>query len=541
MIKENELYYYDSEAGEGFINAIETLCHHVKGDWAAGSNTLMKLEEWQKEEIIRPLFGVKQKKLTITKTNPEGKNLRRYKTAYIELPKKNGKSALMSAIIAIFQKAVQDPGAEIYSVATTRDQAKIIFTDVCRIINKNNFFKKQGFKVYQNAITCGGKSYRALSADVGPNDGVNSNLIVFDELHRQKNRDLYDVLVGSTTTKDESLFIMITTAGSDLNSICYEMHDYAIKVRDGIIKDDTFLPVIYAADLEDDPFVEATWKKANPNYGISVNAENLARLAEKARTNKAYLNTFLRLHLNIWTNVSEVWITDDKWQKCGAAYGIDDSIGQTCYGGLDLSSKSDITAFTLIFPPQERDFEPEKYLTLNWFWLPEEKGKDSADKNNNNYLKWLNDGWIEETSGNVIDYDYIEKRILDICEKFNVAQFAYDPYNSTQIVAKLEEQGLPMIPFRQGFVSMNFPTLEFEVKINRGEFLHNNNPVLRWMVSNGVLLSDTGGKLFKVGKNQPNQKIDGLITNIMALGLAIDGNDEQGSYLDTNDVMYVDL
>jgi phage terminase large subunit-like protein len=339
---------------------------------------------------------------------------------------------------------------------------------------------------------------------------------------------------------------MITTAGYDLNSICYEQYDYACKVRDGIIKDDSYYSAIFEASVEDDPFSEETWKKANPSYGLALKPDYIKREAEKARTNAAYLNTFLRLHLNIWTSVDVVWITDDKWKKCGSNIQRKDLeellSGLPCYGGLDLSSKSDITAFTLIFPPNEREFEPEKFITLTWSWLPEDKGTDSADKNNNNYKQWVKDGWIEETAGNVIDYDYIQQRILEICEKFAVLQIAYDPYNSTQIVAKLEGEGLNMIPFRQGFVSMNFPTLEFEVKVSRLELLHDNNPVMRWMVSNGVLLSDTGGKLFKIGKNQIHQKIDGLITNIMALGLAISNEgDNSTSYLDTDEVLYVEI
>jgi phage terminase large subunit-like protein len=335
---------------------------------------------------------------------------------------------------------------------------------------------------------------------------------------------------------------MITTAGSDLNSICYEQHEYAIKVRDGVLKDDRFLPVIYAADKEDDPFVEETWIKANPNYGVSVKKDYIKEQAEKAKANKAYLNTFLRLHLNIWTDVETVWITDEMWMKQSSELDITLLDGQACYGGLDLSSKSDITAFTLMFPPNyDRDYYPEKYLTFTWSWLPEDKPKDSADKNNNNYKKWVYDGWVEETSGNVIDYDHIEEKISELCSRFDVLAIAYDPYNSTQIVSKMESNGLNMKSHRQGFVSMNYPTLEFEIKVKRGELLHDGNPVMRWMVSNGVLKSDSGGKLFKVDKNQHHQKIDGLVTNIMALSLALDGDDGEGTYLESGEMMYVDI
>lgn len=525
---ETDKYYFDERAANAAVNFIEEHVKHIKGPL---SGKPFILEEWQKDDIIYPLFGIKEKET----------GLRRYKFAYIEIPKKNGKSPILSAIIIYTLLFEKDEGAEIYSAASTRDQAKIVFGDACKMIKKDSWISSQ-LQVYQNSVLYGNKSYRPLSADIGANDGINANLVCFDELHRQPNRLLYDVLIGSTASKEQPLFVMITTAGNDFNSICFEQHEYAIKVRDGIIKDDRYLPVIYAADKNDDPFIESTWKKANPNYGISVRKDFIQEQAEKARTNAAYLNTFLRLHLNIWTNVETVWIRDEIWQDAAAKLDINQLKGETAFGGLDLSSTSDITAFTLIFPPSERDYYPDKYLSFNWVWLPEEKGRDSADKNNNNYLQWLKDGHIVETEGNVIDYAYIEGQILSICSDFQIGNFAFDPYNSAQIASRLEEQGLPMYAHRQGFVSMNFPTKQLEVVLGKKTFLHDDNPVLRWMVSNAVLKTNTEGNLCKIDKNQAHQKIDGVVTNIMALGMAIEGEDNsEGSYLDDSEMMYVDL
>lgn len=529
MIKfDKDKYYFDEQAAKGVVKFIENHIRHIKGPQ---SGQLIKLENWQKEDIIYPLFGIKDK---IT-------GFRRFKFAYIEVAKKNGKSALLSAIILVVLLFDKDEGAEIFSAASTRDQAKIVFSDACKMIGKDPILKEK-LQVFQNSVIFGNKSYKPLSADIGTNDGINANLVCFDELHRQPNRGLYDVLIGAMAAKDQPLFIMITTAGSDLNSICYEQHEYAIKVRDGLIKDDRFLPVIYAADVEDDPFIESTWIKANPNYGVSVKKEYIKEQAEKARSNKAYLNTFLRLHLNIWTNVETVWLKDENWQSQAQNLDLSHLNGEMAFGGLDLSSTSDITAFTLIFPPSNREYFGDQYLSFNWFWLPEEKGRDSADKNNNNYLQWVADGYIEETSGNVIDYDYIQNKILDICSNFQIGNFAFDPYNSAQIAAKLTEQGLPMFAHRQGFVSMNYPTKQLEVKLGRNEFIHDNNPVLRWMVSNAVLKTNTEGNLCKIDKNQAHQKIDGVVTNIMALGVSIEGEDTSGqSYLDNNELMFIEL
>jgi phage terminase large subunit-like protein len=529
MIKfDTDKYYFDEKAAYGVVNFIESHIRHIKGPQ---SGQLIKLEDWQKEDIIYPLFGIKDK---IT-------GFRRFKFAYIEVAKKNGKSALLSAIILVVLLFDKDEGAEIFSAASTRDQAKIVFGDACKMIGKDPFLKEK-LQVYQNSVIFGNKSYKPLSADIGTNDGINANLVCFDELHRQPNRGLYDVLIGAMAAKDQPLFIMITTAGSDLNSICYEQHEYAINVRDGIIKDDRFLPVIYAADVEDDPFIESTWKKANPNYGISVKKDYIKEQADKARSNKAYLNTFLRLHLNIWTNVETVFIKDEDWQKCGAEIDITRLNNEIAYGGLDLSSKNDISGFSLIFPPSDREYYPNKYILLNWSWLPEETPKDSANKNNNNYQQWVHDKWIELTSGNVIDHDYIISRIIEICIDFRVMQIGYDPFRATHVAAKLIEEGLDLRAFRQGDASMTTPTDEFDKSVTKGEILHNNNPVMRWQVSNGVLKFNSAGNLFKVGKNQSHQKIDNFVTSIMAYGLSIEGEDNSNSsYMDENEVMFVEL
>lgn len=528
---ENNKYFFDTEAADTVVRFIETQIHHVKGEMGGELYLLAPHEK----KIVRDLFGWKY-------VEPyKGVHLRRYREAFIFLPRKNSKSTLCSALALVSLFLDPEPGAVIVSAAADKNQARLVFDDAKRMIRQSKLLSENS-EVLQHSIMKGNSNYQPQSADVETKHGLNISFTIFDELHTQPNRHLYDVLKTSQGSRRQPLFIMITTAGYDLNSICYEQYTYACQVRDGIIKDDSYYTAIFEASIEDDPFSEETWKKANPSYGLALKPEYIKREAEKARTNAAYLNTFLRLHLNIWTSVDVVWITDEKWQRCGASYDLEMLRGQIAYGGLDLSSKSDITAFSLVFPPQERDFEPDKYLILNWHWLPEDKGRDSADKNNNNYQKWVNDGWIEETRGSVIDYDYIQSRILEICASVDIQQVAYDPYNSTQIVAKLEEEGLPMYAHRQGFVSMNFPTLEFEVKVGRNEILHNNNPVLRWMVSNAVLVSDTGGKLFKIGNNQPHQKIDGLVTAVMGLGLAMIGeDDENGSYLDNSETLWVEI
>ena len=416
----NSKYFYDEKAANSVCLFIENYLKHVKGEWGG---EFIKLEDWQRK-IVSDLFGWKEK------ATYKGVHLRKYRYAFIFIPRKNGKSSLCSALALCSLYLDQEPGNVIISAAADRGQARLVFDDAKAMIGQNPILSERA-KVYQNSIVKGTSHYQPLSADVETKHGLNTNFTIFDELHTQPNRNLYDVLKTSQGSRRQPMFIMITTAGYDLNSICYEQYDYAKKVRDGIIKDDRYYPAIFEADKEDDPFSEETWKKANPNYGVSLKKDYITQEANQAKQNKAYLNTFLRLQLNIWTSIETVWITDDVYQKCAENYTIEDFRGAECYGGLDLSSKSDITAFTLIFPKYtNREKLPDRYVTLNWFWLPEEKGMDSADKNNNNYRQWVADGWIEETKGNTIDYDYILTRILDICQQFTVRNIAYDPYNS---------------------------------------------------------------------------------------------------------------
>ena len=513
-------YYYDEKTAEGFIYLFEKYITHPKGPL---SGKPFKLAEWQKEDIIRPLFGIKEIET----------GLRKHKVMYLQVPKKNGKTPLIAGIMLIVLMHLKDNGSRIVSAASSRDQAKFIYNDACEMIRNSTYLQKS-FQIYKGSIVCGRKSYIPISADVKTNDGDGCEFVIIDELHRFKTRELVDLTASSQASKLEPIYIMITTAGSDTTSICYEKYEKAKQVNAGIIKDDRYLGVIYEADPNDDPYSEATWIKANPNYGVSVTKDFMAEAAAEAKRNASLRNSFLRLHLNIWTKIRSVWITDEVWKKNQPDLDISKLKGETCIASLDLSSVSDLTAFTLLFPPGKRDYYPDKHLSFNWFWLPSEKGKDSADKNNQNYAKWLEDGFIEETEGNVIDYDYIHDRILDIMQDFSLKTFYYDPYNSTQIVAKLGENlgHEIMIKHRQGFVSMNEPTKTLEVLINKGSFYHGNNPVLRWCVSNSVLLNDTGGQLVKIGKNTYSQKIDGTITNIMAISGTIGVQEQTGSWTD---------
>ena len=519
-----EDYYFDEDTAKGVVAFIEDNLTHIKGP---DSGKPFILEEWQKRKIFYPLFGVKEK----------ATGLRRFKYVYAEIPKKNGKSPLMSALVILMLKYIKDSGAELVSVASSRDQAKIVFGDAKKMIQANPKLNKD-FMLFQNSVVMGNKSYKPLSADVGTNDGGNNNVVIIDELHRFKDRELVDLMEGSMAAKEEPIFFMITTAGSSFTSICWEKHEYAVKVRDGVIKDDRFLPVIYAADKNDDPFSEETWIKANPNYGVSVRKDFMKEQAEKARMSAAYRNNFLRLHLNIWTNVQDVWIPDQIFHRCAAKENRDWLFeklkGSAAYCAMDLSSTTDLSSFTVMIRPDEnRDIYPDKFISLNWYFLPEEKGQDSADRNNAVYLNWVAAGYIEETPGNVIDYDLIYARIMEVADNFNLVGLAFDPWNSHQIAAKLTDTlgEDRMFKHPQDFKAFTSPVQDFEVTIQKGEYVYDGNPVTRWCMSNTSLKFTSDGKACKPDKSKREQKIDGAVTNIMAYNAANKLKDRSGSYI----------
>lgn len=515
-------YYYDEVVANLAVEYIEDNVKHVKGD-LAGQPFIM--EEWQKNEIIRPLFGWKSKET----------GLRKYTSAYIEIPKKSGKSFLAASIACIFLDIENEGGSEIVGVAWGRKQAGLVFEATKQVIQKSPRLKDK-CTIYRNSITApdhigGLKTYQILSKEAGGEDGINPQLAIIDELHVHKNGEVLEMVEKSQGARKQPLSFIITTAGSDLYGVGFQRHEQAINIVKGVIKDESTLVCIYGADKDDDPFSEKTWIKANPNYNVSIGKRAYEKEASKAKVSSASLNSFKRYYLNIWTSSLDGWINDEVWQQSN--WDFDESIllNYPCYGGLDLSSTSDITAFTLVWNIDG------KYYSKNWFWLPEDKAENSADKNNILYLDWVDKGYIEETAGNVVDDAFILNKVEELKDTYEIRAIAYDNYRSHHLVPIFLEKGLECIEFRQGFKSMTAPTLELEKLINSKQFNHFSNPVLRWMAGNATIVSDPAGsvKVMK-DKKRPEKKVDGIITNIMAFGLWLNPPDDQGSYLENGDL-----
>jgi phage terminase large subunit-like protein len=518
----NNKYYFDEAAANKAVGFVENMLTHTQGEWA-GSPLL--LEDWQKNDIFYPIFGWKR-----------ANGLRKYKTVYIEIPRKNGKSTLCAAIALILLVADREGGAQVYSAASDREQSGLVFEMAKSMINNSEELQSI-LKPFRNSIHFAkyNSFYKAISADAHTKHGYNSHGVIYDELHTAKTRDLIDVLETSTGARRQPLVVMITTAGFDRQSICWEKHEYAIKVKEGIIKDETFLPIIYAADANDDIFSEETWKKANPNYGISIYKEYMEEQANKARTIPSYENTFRRLHLNQWTQSETRWINDGDWMLCDKG-AMEMPAKSECYGSLDLATTRDICCYLRMYP-----VDGDKFLIKPMFFIPELTAKERSKKDGVDYDVWVRQGFIIETPGNTVDYDYIEKCILESQEKDNLIGVAFDAWSASQLVSRLIDKGVNMEAWRQGFASMSAPTKEVERITMLEKFNHEGNPVLRWMCSNVMIVSDAAGNI-KIDKDKSVEKVDGMVALAMAMGyyMHIHATGEPGkSIYDNKEIFFV--
>lgn len=486
-----------------------SLLQHTKGRWAGQP---FVPERWE-EKILRDVFG------TMTK---EGR--RQYQTVYIEVPRKNGKTTLAAAIAlyVLFVLSHADPESETYSAAADRDQASLVFNQAASMVRKDaallkrcNIIDSQKRIVYYPT----GSFYRAIAADAPTAHGFNASCAIVDELHAQRTRDLVEALITSQGARVEPLTIFLTTAGFDFSSICYEYHEYARQILEGVIRDDTFYPVIYAAHESDEWDKVKTWRKANPNLGVTVRKESLTKEARTAKALPAYQNAFRRLHLNQWLQQASRWIDMALWDA-NSSEPIDEETlrGRTCYGGLDLASVSDLTAWVMVFP---REDDREVIDVLARFWCPEAKLTDTSNKYREQYQAWARGGWLQVTPGNAVDYAFVKKQVLEDAQRFNVADLNIDRlFQGYQVGAELAEEGLTVVGMGQGFLSMAAPMKELERRLLGKKLRHGGNPVLRFMADSVVVKQDAAGNL-KPDKANSQARIDGIVALVMALDRAM--------------------
>ena len=415
-----------------------------------------------------------------------------------------------------------EAGAEIYSAATKRDQAKIIFDAAKAMVQKSPSLKKKiGTFTNNLLITSTASKFEPLAADSQTMDGLNIHCALVDEVHAHKTSDVWDVLETATGARRQSLLLAITTAGFNRQTVCFNLHQYTQKVAEGSLGDDTFFGIIFSIDEKDKWDDPKAWAKANPNLGVSVKLDDIERLASKAKEIPAAQNAFRRLRLDEWTEQEnrwlemEIWdrVKDAEWNASDITYG---------YGGLDLGSTGDIAALGIVLPLPDG-----RVVCKARMWVPEENIDKRVRRDRVPYNIWAEQGFLTLTPGNIIDYNFIHADIMDIAEELNLREIAFDRWNATQLTTNLAEEGIVMVPFGQGYASMAAPTKEFETLLLAEKLLHGDNPVLNWMASNVATRQDPAGNM-KPDKSASHEKIDGIVGIVMALGrLIVHENTEQ--------------
>lgn len=497
--------HYDEAKADRAVNFIQCL-RHTKGEFY---NKPFVLLDWQ-ETVIRDLFGVVKQDGT-----------RQFRTAYVETAKKSGKTELAAAIALYLLCADGEQRAEVYGAAADRQQASLVYAvaadmvRICPALNKRlKILESRKRLVYEPTNSF----YQVLSADANNKHGFNVHGCIIDELHCQPDDRLFNVLTkGAGDARRQSLTFLITTAGDNLNSVCYQQHMKAQDILEGRKTDPTFYPVIFGASMEDDWTDPATWAKANPSLGITFSIDKLYEACESAKQNPAEENSFRQLRLSQWVKQAVRWMPMEKWDACGTAFDADFLRGRPCYGGLDLSSTQDLTALVLVFPPTGED---EKYYILPFCWVPEETIAVRSRKDHVNYDLWARQGHILTTEGNVVDYDSIEQFILSLREQYDIREIAYDRWNAQMLVQHLADEGLAMVSMGQGFISMSNPTKDLMRLTLEQKLAHNGQPVLRWCMDNIVVRTDPAGNV-KIDKAKATEKVDAAVALVMALDRAL--------------------
>ena len=501
---------FDPGAGQKAIDFIELL-KHSKGEWA-GKNLI--LEPWQQFSVWN-IFGWK---------NADG--TRRFNVAYNEEARKNGKSTKAAAIGLLGLGFDGEGGAEIYSVATKEAQAMITLVEGQRMTKKSGYLGGYA-EVNKKSITIEetDSSWKPLGRDSKNEDGLNPHMILVDEFHAHPDRSLLEVMDSAVGSRSQPLIYIITTAGFNVQSPCYYERDYAIKILEGTVEDDTYFAVIYTLDMDDetgeliddwkDP---AVWVKANPNFGISLYEKDLQRMCNKAINDPAAVNNFLTKRMNVWTTQVTRFFNMEKWNACTGIVTEEELLGATCYMGADLASKGDIAALICVFILTDG-----RVVLVPRFYCPEEGARERARKDRVPYLLWAEQGHLTLTPGNRIDYEHIKYDIEDMWSKFNVVKMGFDQWNFEHLLQRLVTDGMDLskvVQYGQTIKNMSEPTKELKALVNDCKLVHNGNPILRWMASNAAVYTDPNENVRPV-KDKSSEKIDGIVAAVMGLGLAL--------------------
>lgn len=515
--------WFDEAAAQKAIDFYSECLTHIEGEWS-GSPFL--LSPWQKA-IVANLFGWKR---------PDG--MRRYREMYLEVPRKNGKTPLAAGIVLILLVMDGEPGAQIYSAAGDKEQAALLFRHAAGMVENDPDLSQRVIPYYAGKsleYRRNGSFYKAISKESKTKHGYNSHGVIVDELHVHPNSLLVDTLTSSTGTRRQPLIVYITTRDYVRPSICNEKAGYAEKVAADLVKDPEFLPVLYrmpdGAAWDD----EATWKIANPNYGVSVKPEEIAREARKAKQIPRLRNEFIRLRLNGATQAEVAWIPQDLWKQCGSplihgndvegwirALGLD---GMKCYGAVDLGAVKDLSAFALFFP--------DVAALLTYFWAPKATAEKREQQEGVSYTTWSNEGLITLVPGRKVDFDYVLNQVLESGLRFNLQGIAFDRWAASSLMTKLEGEGFDVIGFGQGYKDMTPACRAFEElwleEDPEKRLKHGGHEVLAWNASNVMAETDAAGNV-KLSKKKSTERIDGIVASVMAVGISL--GSVEGAYGD---------
>lgn len=496
-------FIFDSASGDRICWFIEHLTH-IKGELAGKE---IRLEPWQ-VFILHTVFSWK----TLAGT-------RRFRRVYIEVPRGNGKSSLSSGVALFCLCADREPGAEVYSFATTRDQAKIVFGDAKEMAKQNSKLRSAfNLQTLANALYVPKTNsyFQAKSAEGSTLDGLNTHLAVIDELHAHKTRAVYDVVETSLGKRRNSLMWVITTAGFDTAGVCYEVRSFVQQVLNKEVEDESQFGIIYGLDEGDDWTSEVALQKANPNWGVSVRPEIIKSLQSKAIARPSAANNFKTKHLDVWCSAASSWMDMVAWNSCEGGISLEDFEGCECYIGLDLGAKNDLTAKVLVFP-REDESGRRIYYVFGQYYAPRTALLKSG---NSQYDGWETLGYLRVSDGAVTDFDQIEEEILEDCQRFQVTAVAYDPWQATQLAGRLSDKDIPMVEYRNTVQNMSDPMKWLEALVQDRRIAHDGDPALAWMIGNVVAKRDFKDNIFP-RKEVYENKIDGAVALIMALGMCV--------------------
>lgn len=492
------------------------LLPHIKGKWAR-ERRLIELDAWQCF-VLTTIFGWVHKDT----------GLRRFREVYLEVPRKNAKSTLSSGVALYMLTADGEQGAEIYSAATTRDQARIVFDDAKAMAERTPDLRTYlGVAILTHSITVAHTSskFSPLAAEASTQDGLNVHFACLDELHAHKKRDLYDVIDTARGAREQSLLWIITTAGSDRSGICYERRTHITKVLDRVIEDETTFGVIYTIDDDDDPMEPSSWAKANPNWLTSVLRDDMEAAARKAAAMPSALNNFLTKRLNVWVSGESPWMDMRAWERCAdQTLQLSDFAGEKCWSGLDLAQKKDFAAYVKVFERKGT------WYVFTRLYLNELAVHESG---NAHLSGWARSGYVQVTDGDITDFDVLAEDMRADCKQFDMQEIAFDPALSMYFASKLIEEGLPLVEIAQRALFFTPPLLQVENLVLEKKLKFDGNPVMTWMVSNLVVKVSKFNELRSPTKERPENKIDGPMAMLMALGRAMASERTETSFWET--------